>query len=182
MAPRRRDFGELSPRLLKLSVETNKREPYSVTDKLVVHPPTKARAEALREAHQSISRNGALLQIALRRATEERPEPPEADANDDAVAEWQAAVAEWEQSTAAAEAQLSELSDAVEAATEQYNRAFFGDAYDDVQAASADWEPELWQAFVDDIREHFLGAVNPPPDGTDDNGQIVDAEEAGKAP
>lgn len=69
------------------------------------------------------------------------------------------------------------------AAAEQYNRALFGAAYDDVMALSEDWDPLFWDEFLNDVNAHFSSGANPPEDGTCRTcGQVIDEEAAGKAP
>jgi hypothetical protein len=165
MAPRRRDLGELSPRLLELSAKTTPIEPYPVTDKIVILPQTKKRREDLHSAHNTIIGCQAKLNALLKRAEDF------GDANDEAGTEEMQAL----------ERTAADLSAEVESATQQYNRAFFGDAYDDIMALSEEWPAELWDDFVSDAQAHFMGGVNPPPDGTDETGAVVDEDEAGKA-
>ena len=69
------------------------------------------------------------------------------------------------------------------AASQKYNRALLGAAYDDIMAMSADWAPDLWDEFLNDLNTHFGRGANPPPDGTCRTcGQVTDEEAAGKAP
>lgn len=181
MAPRRRDLGSLSPRLLELSAKTTKVEPYPVTDKIVIRQ-TRKRRDDLHDAWSEIMSCQAKLQSLLKRANNTpEPEQPGDNATDEQVAAHEVAAAVWKSQMASMEAESAEINTAVSAATDRYNRAFFGDAHDDIMELSEDWAPEDFDAFKADVNEHFTQGVNPPPDGIDDDGQVVDEEEAGKA-
>lgn len=181
MAPRRRDLGELSPRLLELSAKTSPVEPYTVTDKVTILPLTKKRRAQLHDAHNTIAACQAKLSALLKSAEQPKPEHPGEDATSEERDAYEAALAKWNQTLAAMEQQSNQIAADANSATEQYNRALFGDAHDDITALSDDWDAELWDAFIADVQSHFLSGVNPPPDGTDESGAVVDEEEAGKA-
>jgi hypothetical protein len=185
MASRRRDLGELSPRLLQLSTKTIAVEPYPVTDKLVIRQ-TRTRRDELHESYTAIETGRRRLQELQRKAAElPEPEQPKADAGEAAEAEYVAALGVWR-------AQVDHMNEVAETIVEKmnvdanrYERAFFGDAYDEIMELSADWDADFFDAFKADVNEHFLQGVNPPPDGRDDSGAIVDAAEAveaGKSP
>lgn len=201
MASRRRDYGELSERLLKLSIDTNVPEPYPVTDKIIVEPPTKKRGEEMRDAHTKILVSQTLLNALLTKI-DNRPTPPVVPdelpedateemraehaaveaAYEEAAAGYEVALANWEEECKAAETQSEELATTIKDATDQYHRAFFGDTHDALMAFFDDKPQKLWDAFVDDIKSEFLGIVHAPADGTCPTcGQVADAEEAGKA-
>lgn len=54
-------------RLLELQLETNIPKPYVVTDQLTIAPPTKARADKIREAQMVVMVYNTLLSEAMRR-------------------------------------------------------------------------------------------------------------------
>lgn len=185
MASRRRDLGALSPRLLELSAKTIQVEPYPVTDKIVIRQ-TRQRRDELHGAYTEIVSCQQQLQILIRRANElPRPEHPGDDATDDQLAAHDAELGAWQAQIDLMEQRADELTGKVNAASELYNRAFFGDVYDDIMELSADWDPDLFDAFKADVNAHFQQGVNAPADGRDDDGAIVDtaeAVEAGKSP
>ncbi|OIN80868.1 hypothetical protein [Mycobacterium malmoense] len=177
---RTKNFGQLSGRLLELSVKTLVPDPYPVTDKISVEAPTKRRAETMRDTHAEMLVYQALLNDAVKRAGEPRPQPPtaepgqeptgeEVDEHNRLVAEWETAVADWESRAAANNTEMAALSTKVREVTDAYNRAFFGDAHDDVMAFFADQPQALWDAFIEDIQDHFL--PHPPTD--DDEGEAA---------
>ena len=180
MASRRRDLGELSPRLLELSAKTISIEPYVVTEKIVIRQ-TRKRREELHAAWLDIGRCQTKLTAMVKRANVPPPEPPGDDATPEQIATHDAALAEWNSAMEAIEAESTQVNSEVKDATERYERAFFGDAYDDIMELSQDWELDFWDAFKADVNDYFMKGVNPPPDGISENGEVIDLEEAGKA-
>lgn len=185
MTSRRRDLGALSPRLLELSAKTTHVAPYPITDKLEIKQ-TRQRRDDLHASYTEIINCQQKLEALIRRvAAASVPELPADDADDDAIAAYDAELAAWTAQRELMERQADELKERLTTASDRYSRAFFGDVYDDVMELSADWPPEVWEAFKTDVNEHFQQGVNPPPDGTNDAGDIVDeaeAVEAGKLP
>lgn len=182
MTSRRRnlDLGQLSPRLLELSAKTNKVPPYQVTDKIEIRQ-TRHRRDELAESWTQIAMCQAQLRNILKEVSTPAPEAPADDATDEQRAQYEAELAEWTAKMQELEARSAEVREQSDAATERYNRAFFGPDYDAIMELTADWDPEVFDAFVADVNAHFLAGVNPPPDGTNEDGQVVDADEAGKA-
>jgi hypothetical protein len=140
----------MSARLSALHAETNLPKPYEVADGITVTPPGRKRSQAMADAEARIYVNQALLQAALK---------PDAEATQE---------------------QLSTLSDEVTKARTDYEKAFFGDAYDKVIAYFDDESipTKLWEAFVVDIRNEFLPVA--PEDGVCPTCGHVDDETAGK--
>lgn len=167
--------GGLSERLMKLAANTTLPQPYEVTGSITVQPLTMKRSTELREAHMSMLVAQTLLAEAMRRSGDTRPAPDDF-ADTDA---YEAAVAEWEADADANEKAMQDLAQQVRDAEDAYNRAFFGDAFDDVIAFFESQPQALWDAFVNDIKEEFLPTH--PRDGVCKTcGHVVDEEEAGK--
>ena len=178
MAPKAVVPGGLSERLMKLSATTKLPQPYPVTDTNIVMPLTMKRSTELREAHMSMLVAQTLLAEAMRRTGAARPNPADFDDDTDA---YEAAVAEWEADADANEKAMTDLAQQVRDAEDAYNRAFFGDAFDDLMAFFESQPQALWDAFVTDIKAEFL--PEHPRDGHCPTcGQITDEEQAGKAP
>lgn len=195
----------MSQRLLDLTAETRTPEPYPVTDTLVVTPPTRTRRRAMYEADVKMFMTRQMLAQAIAAAAEPAPEPPTPAAapqdvddqfDDEAAAQaaeaahaktaevlreqHAAAHAAWLTRTADARSRVDAINGQVRDATEDYDRAFFGDAYDAVVEFFED-KPLMWERFIPDIKSEFLPAA--PDDGTCATcGQIVDEEQAKKAP
>lgn len=201
MAPRKRDFGNLSSTLMRLSLETNAPEPYEVADGIVIPPPTGKRAKAMAEAEME----RFLAQIALNQAygRSQRPQPPQPPAplrprgardpdaqaayaaavaaHPEAVAAWEVENAEWDSLKQANEEDLQAISKRIEAADNAYNDAFFGGQWENVEAFFDEQPPQLRAAFMADIQAKF-GPKSAPADGLcSECGQVVDEEQAGKA-
>lgn len=142
----------LSARLLALHAETNLPQPYEVTEGLVVSPPGRKRSQAMSDAETRLYLYSALLQQAVTREE------------------------------AAGEDVLNGLSAEITKAREDYERAFFGDAYDAVTAYFDDdsLPTQFYGAFVEDIKAEFLPAA--PDDGKCATCGRVDEETAGKEP
>lgn len=184
MTSRRRDLGELSPRLLQLSAKTNPVEPYPVTDKIEIRQTRKRRDDVHETYNEIVSCQQKLTEMVRRANALPRPELPDdptadqAAAHDDELAAWQAQIDAMDKAA-------DELTSRANAAGERYNRAFFGDAHDDIMALTEDWDPALFDEFKADVNAHFQQNVNAPADGRNDAGELVDAAEAveaGKSP
>jgi hypothetical protein len=65
------NFGAPAGRLLELQLETNLPQPYVVTDKITIIPPTTERANKIREAQMVLMIYGQLLSEAMVRSTGE---------------------------------------------------------------------------------------------------------------
>lgn len=74
--------------------------------------------------------------------------------------------------------QIDNLEALVKRAAEQYDRAVFGDAYDEVMRLSRKWTGAVWNAFFKDVQDTFL----PIPEGglCPTCGNVANQEEAGK--
>lgn len=175
MAPRKRpvSIGPLSERLLKLQLESGVVEPYKVTSDLVIEPPTKARGTRMHDASVRLAILQSLLNQAINQSfpRPERTDDPEADAR--ALDEWQRQIDQHNDTANAIAEKIGEAED-------DYNRAFFGDAHDDVMAFFESQPQKLWDAFVVDIKRDFLPPQ--PENGVCPTCGHTDAEQAGKAP
>ncbi len=195
-----------SERLQKLLLDTNRPDPYPVTNTLVIDPPTKKRREELRLAHQELGRAQELMARALMTAPAARPDfpmPPE-PLSDKATAKQQAAHKlavtqyeklaagwrelneQWEAAVLRHSEKVDELGSRINEQADRYTRALFGPVYDDVIAFFDDQDQELWEAFQVDIQEQFR-IITRPPEVPDDGtcptcGHVDDEEQAGKAP
>lgn len=206
MPAKPKSLGQPAGRLAKLIVETTMAEPYVVTDTITVAPLTKARSQALTDALSAMGLTNSRMQQALKSGAA-RPEypampvPPSEDdttpetlaayeaasaAHETLVAEWEVRHAKWVADVEKLEAATKDIAAEIEARSDDYSRALFGDAYDDVMAFFADQPVELWNAFVTDIKEEFGLAPKPsqvPEDGKCTScGHVIDEEQAGKAP
>jgi hypothetical protein len=136
----------------------------------------------MRDKHAEMLVYQALLNEAVARAAEPKPADPTPlprpgdDASEDDIAIWEwldaeqaaereTAVAEWEARAQANNTEMAALASKVREATEEYNRAFFGAAHDDVMAFFADQPQTLWDMFIEDIGTYFL----PHPPTADDD-------------
>ncbi|MBY0440987.1 MAG: hypothetical protein K2Q25_02430 [Mycobacteriaceae bacterium] len=146
------DLGEPTGRLAQLFAETVVPQPYHVTNKVVIQPPTKASMEAMTNAQTALLLYQALFNEAINR------QPGDASMPTDE--------------------QLNELSKLINDSQRAWNEAFFADQYDNVLAIFADKPPALWEAFIADIRAQFLGPA--PADGKCRTCGHVDEELAGK--
>lgn len=64
-------FGVPAGRLAELQAETNLSKPYVVTENIVITPPTKARADAIRESQMVVLIYNQLLNEAMKRTVTE---------------------------------------------------------------------------------------------------------------
>ena len=77
-------------------------------------------------------------------------------------------------------AQLNQLEALCNTAAENYDRALFGDAYDEIMRLSEGWTAAVWNAFYQDVQNRFLPL---PENGKCPTcGAIVDMAQAGKQP
>ena len=153
----------------------------------------------------SIGLNQTLLQQAMNRTMSARPDcpvmpaPPGAEAKTaqfaaykDAVTQWEKLVADWEQRVKDWEAEatrhdeaMTAIAEKITGESERYTRELFGAAYDDVIEYFDDQPVQLWNGFVDDIKQHF--GLTPKPPHVPDNGicpecgHVVDEDALGKA-
>lgn len=169
----------LSPRLLELAAQTNDPQPYEVNDAIVVQPPTRTRRIAMSEAEQKLYVLRALLGSAIDRATLGAPTLPQDPTDEDRAAHVEAML-QWNEVTSAAEKQVANLNDQIGEATKDYERAFFGDVYDDV-IEYFETRPNLWDLFIPDIKAEFLPPA--PNNGVCPTcGRVDDEEAAERAP
>lgn len=187
-----RDLGQPAGRLLELTLEVKTPEPYVVTDRITIYPPTKKTAARLDELNWAVVTNKAILQEALRRNMEDSPTPAKVKRAEDmsdedfeaavvkADEEHVASVDAWQSRTLASGELIKELQAKVEEDTIEWNRVFFGNRYDELQEFFDDRPKQLWERFVDDIRSDFL-STNSPDDGVCSKcGHVTDEDAAGK--
>lgn len=142
-------------------------QPYEVTPSVTIEPPTKARMALI------VSSQTAYV---IARGQLESMTSPLVDAEgkvlvDDAGQPVMPRVDE---------ATLTQIERLTSKAAEDYDRALFGDAYDDVMALSQNWTGFRWNAFYKDVQDTFLPV---PEDGLCPTcGNVVDQEQAGKPP
>lgn len=186
----------LSQRLMDLCAETRIPQPYPITDTLVVTPPDRHRRRGMYEADIAIFMARQMLAQALKAAAEPAPEPPPDAPTSDEVDDESAATEEspdsasthkqhteamaaWMQRTAEVATRIKAINAQIESAADDYDRAFFGVAYDAVMEF-ADAMPFHYDRLLPDIKAEFLPAA--PDDGTCSQcGQVVDEEQAKKA-
>lgn len=194
----------MSSRLLELSADTNLPQPYPVTEAIVVQPPTRTRRQAMHDAELRMFVNAQQLAKAMAAASEPPPAfPTEADdsltaapAGDDGtnedelrqaraaaraaeLAAHDAALAAWDKRTAAVNRKVESINAESRSANDDFDRAFFGTAYEAVIDYFED-KPTLWELFVPDIKAEFLPPA--PHDGKCTTCGRMDEEQAGKVP
>lgn len=93
---------------------------------------------------------------------------------------YESAAKDWADRREAAESTIESLKDKTDSATEAYDRAFFGDAYDAVVEYFEE-KPTLWDLFIPDIKAEFLPKA--PVNGKCAScGTVIDEDAAKKAP
>lgn len=169
----------MSDRLARLHAETNDPEPYPVTDDIIVYPPTRTRHREMGDAEMSLFLLTGLRAQAVDRSTDPAPALPENPSEEQRV-EHAVALADWQLQNDSIEGKLAEINDKIAESTADYERAFFGDAYDDIIDFFED-KPALWDKFVADIKSEFLPSA--PADGKCPTcGRVEDEEAAERAP
>lgn len=202
-------FGLPTGKFLALSQKTNKPEPYEVTDQLSVLPPTKKRREQMSSALSRMTVGQAQLNIAYalsripvppvpeqrrivepatdlkgvaaKRSADEYQRQLDAAAADfkQEMQAWKPEVQQWRENLTAASKTIDEHTDLVRKAEIDYDRAFFGESYDDLTEFFDDQDETLWTEFIGDVRKHW--APSEPDEGTCGTcGHVEDEEEAGK--
>lgn len=145
------ELGQLSGRLRDLFAKTVVPEPYQVTEKIVVAPPTKG---AWRELDALQARRSA-VQLLIAEA--------------------------WNRmgtANAPTAADFDELNKEAKDAEDAYNRLFFGPDWSKIEKLGEAWQREQWNEFIQDIKAHFLGQG--PSDGKCPRcGHVEDEEQAG---
>ena len=196
--------GKPSERLQKLLRDTNTPEPWEVTDDIVITAPTKRRRQQMTEAQMSIAVQQQLLSEAMNYVLAARPEYPNMPAAptegaskavyaaydaavgnfDKLVATWDDLNRQWEESVDRHQQVVRTISESITAASDDYTKALFGDAYESVIAFFDEQPSDVWERFKTEIQYHFRLAVRPPEvpdDGICPTCGHVDAEQAGKA-
>ena len=166
----------MSARLLELNGEEKEPQPYEVTDTITVFPLTRTREKALHSAELKkffaqalLSRRAALASLELPPAPRPLPEDATEEQIAENLAEHEAVVEEWKNAFDIDGAQRQ-----IQVADEEFERAFFGDAYDDVIEFFED-KPSLWNKFLPDIKAEFLPKTPDPAGDTEE-------QREGKAP
>lgn len=165
----------MSARLLELTAEYSTPQPYEVTGSIVVQPPTRTRRKAMNAAEMKMYLCSQLLSQAISAVA-----APEPEVGDEPTDDQLRARVEWEMTRRDAQEKVDGLNEQHADAETDFEKAFFGDAYEAVMEFFED-KPLLWDKFVPDIRSEFLPAV--PDDGKCPTcGHVEDEEAAGKAP
>lgn len=197
-------FGVPTGKFLELSQKTHKVGPYEITDQLSVPKPTKKRNEAMRDAERRQVIGQAQLNIAYNLSNvpaPPMPEPPKAplvsvgveDSPEEAEARMAAATAEaaekyghalegwkreigqWRANLEQAQKQVSEISESVLAAENDWDQAFLGPQHDEIIEFFDELDEQLWLDFRNDLRKHWV------PSQPADDLDLEDEDEAGKA-
>jgi hypothetical protein len=166
----------MSERLCKLAAEIHQPEPYPVTKTIVVTPPTRVRSKAMSAAELQIYLCNNLLSQAVTR-TQTAPPALADDATDEQKTEHEQALAAWKKQTQDVDDTIKAINDKAAAAQDDYEHAFFGDAYQAVMDYFED-KPQLWEAFAKDIKAEFLPPT--PDDGVCPTCGHIDQDTAGK--
>ena len=154
-------------RFAQLLTEIEPDEPYQVTADLFIQPPSKGRMELIITAQSAYIIARGQLEAMMSPLTDAAGKPLKDD--DDQLI-----------FPKVSEAQLGELEKLVNKAAENYDRALFGDSYDEVMRLSLGWTGKVWNAFYEDVQDKFLPV---PADGKCPTcGNIVNREAAGEAP
>ncbi|HJT93890.1 MAG TPA: hypothetical protein VJ777_18495 [Mycobacterium sp.] len=154
-------------RFAELLTEIDQPEPYQVTESVTIMPPTKARMRLI------VSSQTAYV---IARGQLEAMMSPITDAQGNVIVDdtGQPIMPRADQKS------METLEKLVTKAGEDYDRALFGDAYDDVMLLSEGWTGQVWNMFYKDVQDRFLPV---PEDGLCPTcGNPVDEEQAGKPP
>lgn len=205
-----------SQRLQQLLAKVAVAQPYEVTEDIVISPPTKRRRDAMSDANMNLQIQNSVLQKAISRVGPARPEYPKAPVPPEPlgknprpdhlesyqaavseygtavehfqklVSEWETQLGNWEAGVARQQEALDDISEKIQSEAKRYTRELFGDSHDAVVEFFDGQPPELWDVFVDDIKQAF-GIIPKPEQLPDDGscpscGHIEDVEQAGKAP
>jgi hypothetical protein len=173
-------------KFLELSKKTNKVGAYDITDELSVPAPTKKRNEQMRDAERRQLIGQAQLNIAYNLSNVPPPPMPEPPAGDDDkpeaaaqyardLSQWKNEVTQWRANLDQAQSQIGELSQSVQGAEADWDRAFLGPQHDDIVAFFDELDEQLWLDFRNDLRKHWVPSQ--PADDLDPE----DEDEAGKA-
>lgn len=105
---------------------------------------------------------------------------------DEHIPEWEGLHEKWDAEIDLLSETIESISTRTKKFSDDYTRALFGGVYDQVREYFSEQPIELWNAFVEDIKEHFglsPKASQAPEDGRcKECGHIEDEEQAGKAP
>jgi hypothetical protein len=156
-------------RFAELLAEIGDEEPqlYEVTESVCIEPPTKARMALI------VSSQTAYV---IARGQLESMTSPLVDAEGKVLLDesGQPVMPRVDQEA------LEQIERLTSKAAEDYDRALFGDAYEDVMALSQNWTGFRWNAFYKDVQDTFLPV---PEDGLCPTcGNVVNQEQAGKPP
>lgn len=198
-------FGVLSDRVQKLIASTKTVEPWQLTDRITVSPPTKNRRDRINAAQVKIQGLYRTLDEAARKEIPQPVRPSEPDALKSSatarqktahakataafaekLTDWEAESAKWTSDINAHSELLTTLTKQVNDAAADYERELFGPTYAEVVEFFGEQDPAVWAAFKLDVAQHF-GLIAKAPTVPDDGrcpecGNLTDAEQAGKAP
>lgn len=154
-------------RFAALLAELDEPQPYEITEKLSISPPTKARMALIVSAQTAYTIARGQLEAMTSPVLGEDGQPILDEQGQPMLPSFN-------------KGQLESLERLTAKAAEDYDRALFGDAYDEIMALSLNWTGFRWNAFYKDVQDLFLPV---PEDGLCPTcGNVVDQEEAGKPP
>lgn len=154
-------------RFAALLSELEEPKPYEVTAEVTIEPPTKARMALISSAQTA---------YVIARGQLETMTSPLIDEDGKVLLDdnQQPVMPRIETQ------QLESLERLTSKAAEDYDRALFGEAYEDIMRLSERWTGFRWNAFYKDVQDYFLPT---PQDGFCPTcGNVVDQEQAGKPP
>lgn len=155
-------------RFAELLTEIDEPEPYEVVEGVTIYPPTKSRMGLVVSAQTAYVIARGQLESMMSPILGEDGKPLLDEVTGQPIM------------PSVNREQMEQLETVTAKAAEDYDRALFGDAYDDVMRLSQNWTGTVWNAFYQDVQDRFLPV---PQDGLCPTcGNVVDQEEAGKLP
>lgn len=164
-----------SGRFAALLAEVHTPEPYEITDRLVIPPPTRKQMRDIAACQAAFAiAQGQLNELMTPRMVDQLDDEgkPVLDAEGKKV--------QFSQLPLVDPDHIRRINEVVESAAERYNRALFGEAYGAVMEFFEDRPAPEWNAFYQDIQNEFM----PLPEGGQcpTCGHIADQEQANLEP
>lgn len=152
-------------RFAELLTEIDEPEPYEVVEGVTIYPPTKSQMGLVVSAQTAYLIARGQLESMMAPITDEEGKPVLDETGQPIMPRLD-------------RESMEQLERITSKAAEDYDRALFGEAYDDIMRLSQGWTSKVWNAFYEDVQNRFLPV---PQDGLCPTcGQVVDQEEAGK--